>query len=127
MKKIIQGSRHADVTFHRDGRIDLTAHVVKALDLHEGDVINIAELGERYPEHFIFVARRAVDATGRHSGICRPVKRGGNYQRVYSKCLTDYILHRCQASDSQALRVGAPTQLTGIGQALPLIIPHKKP
>ena len=117
---IIPTTRRGDVTFHPNGRIDLTAHVSKVLNLHPGDVVNIAEDDEHPDEHFLYVSRRCAQTTGRHSCTCRRVK-AGNYLRIFSKSLSNHILQQCHASNRLSLRVGAPTTLPGIGTALPLI------
>ena len=126
IRKVMTMSRHHDVTFHSDGRIDITAHVAKTLDLHAGDVINIAEVGS-YPERYLYVARRATDTLGRHSCRCLPVKNGGNYLRVFSRSLAGYVLRTGRHPGPLSLRVGAPVHLSGLGLSLPLIFPTPIP
>lgn len=133
MPKIIPVTRCGDITFHLDGRIDLTAHVAKALSLRPGDVINIARIEGRFCEHYLYVARRSYETTGRHSCTCHPVKNNGRYMRVFCKRLTGYVLSRTRKDATQVfpgkppsptalcLRVGAITQVNGLGPALPLI------
>ena len=117
---IIPTTRRGDITFHPDGRIDLTAHVAKALDLHPGDVVNIACDDDHPGEHYLYVSRRCEETTGRHACTCRRVK-AGNYLRLFSKSLSSHILQLCHATSRLSLRVGAPTTILGIGTALPLI------
>jgi hypothetical protein len=117
---VINITRRADITFHPDGRIDLTAHVAKTLDLNPGDVVNIAEEEGDSTEHYLYVSRRGGEATGRHACTCRRVK-SGHYLRVFSKPLATHILHQCHTTQALSLRVGRPTALPGIGTALPLI------
>ena len=117
---IISTTRRGDVTFHPNGRIDLTAHVAKVLDLHPGDVVNIAEDDEHPDEHYLYVSRRSKETTGRHACTCHRVKTG-NYLRLFSKSLSSHILQLCHATSRLSLRVGAPTTILGIGTALPLI------
>ena len=119
--KVIPVTRCGDITFHPNGRIDLTAHVTAALSLHPGDVINIARVEERFCEHYLYVARRAGDTIGRHAGTCRPAKNNGRYLRVFCKRLTDYVLTRSHNTAGTQLRVGAVTEVSGLGIALPLI------
>ena len=121
MPKIITVTRCDDITFHPDGRIDLTAHVAKALSLCPGDVINIARIEGRFIEHYLYVARRSYEITGRHSCICHPVKNNGRYMRVFCKRLTRYVLSHSHSPTALRLRVGAITQVDGLGAALPLI------
>ncbi len=119
--KILGVTRRNDITFHRSGRIDLTAHVSKVLHLHAGDVINIAATGGPIVEHYLYVARRGSETTGRHCGVCRPAKRRGNYLRVFCKRLTDYALSTRSGASSVALRVGQAEEVSGLGTALPII------
>lgn len=120
-RKVISATRRSDITFHRDGRIDITAHVAKILDMHDGDVINIAEVGDRFTEHFLYVARRAQETCGRHAATCRPVKNGGNYLRTYCRSLARYALRRAGEAATLSLRVGDAQHVDGLGTALPLI------
>ena len=119
--KIIPVTRCGDITFHPDGRIDLTAHVTKSLSLSAGDVINIARVDGRFCEHYLYVARRASETIGRHASTCHPVKNNGCYQRVHCKRLTSYVLSRLHSTTAIRLRVGAITTVDGLGIALPLI------
>lgn len=119
--KIIPVTRCGDITFHPDGHIDLTAHVTKVLSLRSGDVINIARIEGRFCEHYLYVARRACETTGRHACTCHPAKNNGRYLRVYSKRLTGYVLSRITCTTAIRLRVGAATEVSGLGIALPII------
>ncbi len=121
-RSIIPMTRRGDVTFHADGRIDLTAHVVKALDLHPGDVINIIKSDDEHPEHYLYRSRMAAETTGRHTCVCHPANKGGNYLRVFNKQMAHYILGICDSCNRISLRVGGLTELTGRGRALPIII-----
>lgn len=120
--RIIPITRRDDLTFHPDGRIDLTAHVADALSLQAGDVINIACVGERFAEHYLYVARRAGETVGRHACCCRPAKNNGRYLRVNSKRLTDYVRALVHAAGTVRLRVGTPEEVAGLGHALPMIL-----
>ena len=119
--KILPITRRGDITFHPNGRIDLTAHVTKVLSLCPGDVINIACVDERFCEHYLYVARRASETVGRHSGTCRPAKNSGRYLRTFCKRLTDYVLFRTRSTTAIRIRVGAASEVSGLGIVLPLI------
>lgn len=119
-RPLINTTRRADITFHPNGRIDLTAHVAKALQLQPGDVVNIAEEDEDATEHYLYVSRRGGEAKGRHACTCRRVKHG-QYLRVFSKALATHILTLCHADGALSLRVGSLTALPGLGTALPII------
>ena len=120
-RKVIGITRRSDITFHSDGRIDITAHVAKALGMHGGDVINIAEVSDHFTERYLYVARRSGETTGRHCGTCRPVKHNGNYLRTYSRQLTRYALRKAGGASSISFRVGVAEEVEGLGTALPLI------
>ncbi len=118
---IVTIPRHHDVSFHANGRIDLSAHVTGVLDLHPGDVINIAESDSLPIEYYLYVWRRAADLIGRHSGTCRPAKGKGRYLRAFCKRLTDHMLRLCPGYTRLNFRVGSPTFIDHLGITLPLI------
>ncbi len=121
IEHIIPTSRRCDLTFHSDGRIDLTAHVAKALGIAPGDVINIASTSDRHAEHYLYVSRRATETIGRHAGTCRPAK-SGHYLRAFSKQLTTHMQRLCHVSGTLRLRVGTAEEVCGLGTALPIIV-----
>ena len=43
MKSILGNTRKADITFHDNGRINISARVSKLLELSHGDVIDIMD------------------------------------------------------------------------------------
>lgn len=122
---IIPTTRRGDVTFHADGRIDLTAHVTKSLDLHVGDVINIIKTGGDYPEHLLYRARRASDTIGRHACVCHATRERGRYLRVFNKRMAQYFLGICQCDKQVSLRTGGLAPLTGHNKAITLIVKPK--
>ena len=118
---IISTTRRGDITFHKNGRIDITAHVARTLDIHPGDVVNIAIRGDRCLEYYLYVVKRKEQTVGRHACTCRNVKNNGNYLRVFSKTLALNILKMCPETDKVSVRVGRPEIMPDIGPALPLI------
>lgn len=118
---VVETTRMGDITFHRNGRIDITAHVAQSLTLKPGDVVNIMEKDTCCKEYYIYVARRKEQAMGRHACTCHRVKDKGNYLRVFSKMLATFMLSICHAEDKVALRVGKMEKLEGIGPAMPII------
>ena len=76
MIKLLERTRRPDITFFRNGRISITARVVRLLSLQPGDSINVAfHLGECY-----LLAVRHQNAIGRHVAQCHPTKKGSkNY------------------------------------------------
>ena len=76
-------TRRPDITFYRNGRIDITASVAERLSLRAGDVIDIARGKEEY---YLYVRlRRSDGAVGRHEAQCYPSKSGTRNFRAYSK------------------------------------------
>ena len=126
---IVPLTRCGDITFHANGRIDITAHVTRLLDLRPGDVVGIATDDGCPAEHYLYVARRAADLLGRHACACQPAKGNGRYLRVHNKLLAQQMLNVCHVSpmsgDCHAphltLFVGEAVTLPGLGLALPLI------
>ena len=120
MTSILGNTRRADITFHPRGNIDITARVSKLLDLHCGDIIDIAvEAGEYY----LYVKHRAETVAGRHEATLYPtsrkVKRCRNL-RCHSRRLCRVMLDVCNATGILRLPVGEITNLRG-ASALPII------
>ena len=117
----LKNTRRPDITFHSDGRIDITARVAKALSLRPGDVIDIAhDTGEYY----LYVKHR--NAVGRHEAQCHATYRGKtcNNLRAHSKQLCLAVLRVNGNYTIARLPVGEPLQHQGLGIALPIIIHH---
>ncbi len=121
IRKIVAITRRGDVTFHADGRIDLTAHVSRLLQLRGGDVVNIASVDGSPAEHYLYVVRRGSDTLGRHACTCQPAKGSGRYLRLHSKPLASHMLAVCHATERATLCVGEAVTVEGLGPALPLI------
>ncbi len=118
---IVRSTRMGDITFHSNGRIDITAHVARTLDLKPGDVVNIAAIGGYCMEYYLYVAKRKEQVMGRHACTCRNVKNNGHYLRVFSKPMAQFIISLCHEEKCVSLRVGARETIAGMGPALPLI------
>lgn len=126
--EMIPTTRHGDVTFHADGRIDITAHVSRQLKLERGDVVGIATTDDTPREHYLYVARRHTGILGRHACTCKPAKGHGHYLRVHSKRLATHMLDICHATERIELYVGEAVHIRQIGLALPLITaPYQQP
>ena len=123
MTSTLENTRRPDITFHADGRIDITARVAKALSLQPGDVIDIAHDGSEY---YLYVKHR--NALGRHQAQCYVTKRGKtcNNLRTYSKRLCQAVLS-VNGNQQARLPVGQPIEIKSLGTALPLIIRHNIP
>lgn len=72
MLKLLQHTRRPDITFYRNGRINITAEVARALSLSPGDHINIAVSGREY---LLFASRPTL---GRHEAQVHRTKRGSD-------------------------------------------------
>jgi hypothetical protein len=121
MNCALNNTRKPDITFHSDGRIEITARVTKALSIHPGDVIDIAHDGS---EHYLYVKHH--NAIGRHEAQCYPTYKGKtcNNLRAHSKRLCMAVLN-VNGNDNEArLPVGEPMQHNTLGTALPIIIHH---
>ena len=52
IQSLLEKSRKADISFHRNGKIDITARVARLLSLRRGDVIDV---GVDNTECFLYV------------------------------------------------------------------------
>lgn len=118
MNSIIGNTRRPDITFYRNGRIDITSYVSRILCLKDGDVIDI---GCKDKEFYLFVRCRKDDVIGRHEGRCFASKRGSNNLRLHSRRICDAILTECNATTIAKLAVGEPIEMEDVGLAVPLI------
>lgn len=98
-----RNSRRPDVSFYRDGRIDITARVARLLGIRPGDVIDIAHEGG---EFYMFVSHKADDAQGRHEGQCYPTKHRSHNFRTHSKRLCQAIMALSNATNVARLPIG---------------------
>lgn len=98
-----RNSRRPDVTFHANGRIDITARVARVIGIADGDVIDVAFEGG---EFYMFVKLKAEECTGRHEAQCWATKRGSHNFRAHSKRLCQNIMRLSGATDVARLPVG---------------------
>ncbi len=125
MKSFFANTRRHDITFNADGRIEISARATRALDLHPGDVIDVAfdEVGR---ECYLYIKHRAEKLSGRHKAQCHVTNsrvKKCNSLRAHSVELCRKVLDMRGYSASQAkLPVGEPEEIPCVGLALPLII-----
>ncbi len=121
MKKLLQRTRRPDITFCRNGRIFITARVVRLLALQPGDSVNVAfHLGECY-----LTASHNHDAPGRHIAQCYPTKTGSRSFCANSVSLCRQMLDGCGVLGERAsFLVGKETT---VGGELCLPIIYKMP
>lgn len=98
MIKLLERTRRPDITFSRNGRISITARVVRLLSLKPGDSINVAfHLGECY-----LIASRHNENAGRHIAQCYPTKKGSRNYCANSVTLCRLILDNCKVKEQRA-------------------------
>jgi hypothetical protein len=106
--RIIGATRRTGISFYADGRIDLSAHAARLLDIRPGDAINIATDGEEY---YLFVAVHAPK--GRHHAQCRATARSGAHYRFNSVQLARAMLAVCGGKEYAHLPLGDVTTVCG--------------
>lgn len=95
MSSILQHSRRPDITFHGNGRIDISARVARKLSLNPGDVIDISVSNG---DCNLYVKYRATELIGRHEGHCYPTSVGGKGMwRTWSKRMAEAMLQLSKA------------------------------
>ena len=117
MQSILGNTRKADITFHADGRIDISARLAKTLPIHKGDVIDVLTDGVEY---YLYVKLKAP-AVGRHEAVCFPTHSRSHHFRAWSKRLCRAMLPA--GMDHAALAAGVPVELAA-GIAIPIICKH---
>lgn len=120
MIKLLERTRRPDITFSRNGRISITARVVRLLSLQPGDSINVAfHLGECY-----LLAARHDNAIGRHIAQCYPTKKGSRNYCANSVMLCRLMLDNCRIREQRAsFMVGQAEKRDG-ETVLPIIFKH---
>ncbi len=121
LTSILGSTRKADITFHPNGKIDITSRIVKALDIRAGDVIDIMKGGG---EFYLFVSSRSSDNCGRHQAVCYPSKRGAHHFRTYSIALTIAIIPA--SSRAVGFPAGEVVEVNG-HRAIPIITKFSNP
>lgn len=117
MQSILGNTRKTDITFHADGRIDISAHVSKALSIRQGDVIDVLVGNE---EVYLYVKHHAP-TVGRHEAACFPTHSGSRHFRAWSQRLCRYMIKASGLNiDRVELSVGEKVTLD-VGIALPVI------
>ena len=117
MQSILGNTRKADITFHSNGRIDISARVTGILSLQKGDVIDVMDGGG---ELYLYVKLHAP-TVGRHEAACFPTHSRSRHFRAWSKRLCQAMLPGGKAHAS--LPAGDPVTLP-VGTAIPIICKH---
>ncbi len=120
MQSILGNTRKTDITFHANGRIDISARVAGILSLQKGDVIDVMDGGE---EFYIYVKLHAP-TVGRHEAACFPTHSRSRHFRAWSQRLCRALIKAGGSSlDKVELSCGTPVNLT-VGTAIPIIYRH---
>lgn len=110
MDRILKHTRRPDISFCRNGRILLSARIVRELALRPGDSINIA----RRDDEYLLFALQHDASLGRSIAVCFPSKKGGNHFCAYSKTLCNAILSLTGSADYKvSLMTGQPITIDG--------------
>ncbi len=126
MQEIITTTRKPDVTFYRNGRIDISAGVARSLRLRAGDVISIAyESADTPPDRreWYLHVRPRESLLGRHEGAVFAAKKGYGSFRTHSRCMARTIFELCRATGQARVRlaVGQPVINARRETLLPII------
>lgn len=117
MEKLLTQTRRHDISFDRNGLIRLSAHVVRTLDINQGDSINI----ELSNGEYLLCAIRHDQTVGRYQACCHSTKKKSNNMYASSVRLCRALLDRLSISESRAsFAVGLPL-ITAEGVKLPII------
>lgn len=118
MESLLGNTRRPDVSFYRDGRIDITSRVAKSLDLSNGDVIDVIK---HESEFYLYVRYRNFEILGKHEAQCHSTKRRSNHFRAHSIRLCAAILRECRNDNAALLPIGQMVDLPSVGAAVALI------
>lgn len=110
MKKLLEHTYRPDITFNRNGIIRISSRLVKLLDIHRGDSINIAVSDGEYLLHTIH-----HDNSFLHVAKCFPSKKGSSNYRAQSAPLCRALMESLRITcDKVSFTVGEPTVQSGI-------------
>ena len=124
MTSLLSNTRRPDVTFHPNGRIDITARIAKMLNLQRGDVIDVALSSGEY---LLYGRLRHSQCTGRHEAAVMPTNKGkreNNNFRAYSSRLCRAVCSEVFGKDyheTARFPAGHPVSLCHHGTAVPII------
>ncbi len=106
MRSLLGTVRRSDIIFRANGRFDLTARVVRALNISPGDVVDVLIDG---CEYYLYVACHAENAScGRFEAQVFPSKpkANGMHFRGSSSRLCKFMLTACNAIEKAMLPCG---------------------
>lgn len=127
---ILGPRRRPDITFHSDGRIDITARISRALDISPGDAIDILALDGEY---FLCASSHdpAAPLSPRFIAVCRPTKPRSRHFRTWCRPLARAVIDITLPGASAASLAAGDTTIICGQKAIHLItrspFPHPSP
>lgn len=118
-ESLLGNTRRPDVSFFRDGRIDITSRVARSLGIADGDVVDVIKYGQ---ELYLYIRLRGTDVVGKHTAQCHLSKpnTGYSYYRAFSVKLCRSILSLMGNVTVARLAAGDRMELDGVA-VVPLI------
>lgn len=104
MPSLFQNQRRHDITFHADGKIDISAHIARKLSLRPGDVIDIIINDDG--EWLLYVKFRAGSYSGRYHATVYPTTR--KYRSGTFRAWSRPLCRKALAASGQKLRLRCP-------------------
>lgn len=113
MKPLLKSTRRPDIIIHRNGRISLSARIVRILTLAPGDTVSIDTDTDK-DEYYLSLRARAESLLGRHHARCYPANRRGSHYRLSSVNLARALLDACHTDAPRiSLICGEPITIQG--------------
>lgn len=116
MESLLQCTRRPDITFRRNGKIDISSHAAKMLGLERGDVIDV--LKDR-GEYYLYIRLR--NPAGNHNARAFPTYGRGQHFRSWCQRLCTAMMQICGVDTDARLTVGEPLHDEAHGTLLPII------
>lgn len=112
-------TRRADLSVCRSGNIDISARIVKELDLRPGDVVDIDIAGS---EFYFYV--RVRNAVGSHNAKCFPTRRNSpkGHMRCHCQRLARGLLDKAGLNGVSTARFPCGSTVIRDGQKLITIL-----
>lgn len=117
MYSLIGNNRKPDITFHSNGRIDISARVARLLSIQRGNALDIISDGEEY---YLYV--RSHSEAGHYEATVFPSQHGSRHYLAWSRKLARAVIDACGLHVKKVrLTVGQPVPVGHINKALPII------
>ena len=120
MKSILGPTKRHQIVFYRSGRIDISALVVRTLQLAAGDVVDcVVDDDENI---YLYKKYSGSEVVGRHEATTYRDSFNSSCLRCNSVRLTQHILDLCSASACAKLAIGTTADIPPYGKCLNIII-----